>query len=128
MDFEPNTPIYLQIIDLIKFQIVSGKIKPGEKLSSVRDMALEYGVNPNTVQKALSQMEWEKLVFTVRTTGRYVTEDEAMIRDLRKQMAERHLEETFVLFENMGYSVEETIALLQDMCERMKKNGTIRTV
>ena len=56
MEFEANTPIYLQLIDMIKLQIVSGRLKSGDKLPSVRDLAVEYGVNPNTMQKALSQI------------------------------------------------------------------------
>ena len=87
MEFQSNTPIYLQLIDMLKLQIVSGRLKPGDKLPSVRDLAMEYGVNPNTMQKALGQLEWEKLVYTVRTTGRYVTEDAASIQALRKELA-----------------------------------------
>ena len=79
MEFQSNTPIYLQLIDMIKLQIISGQLQPGEKLPSVRDLAMQYGVNPNTMQKALSELEWEKLVYTVRTTGRYVTEDADLI-------------------------------------------------
>ncbi|MBQ2369863.1 MAG: GntR family transcriptional regulator, partial [Peptococcaceae bacterium] len=64
MEFQSNIPIYLQIMDDIKQQIVSGKLKPGDKLASVRDLAMQYGVNPNTMQKALSELEWEKLLYT----------------------------------------------------------------
>lgn len=91
MEFQSNTPIYLQLIDMLKLQIVSGRLKLGDKLPSVRDLAMEYGVNPNTMQKALGQLEWEKLVYTVRTTGRYVTEDAALIQALRKELAEMRI-------------------------------------
>ena len=80
MEFQSSTPIYLQLIDMLKLQIVSGKLKSGDKLPSVRDLALEYGVNPNTMQKALSQLEGEKLVNTVRTPGRYVPEERERLR------------------------------------------------
>ncbi len=93
MEFQSNTPIYLQLIDMIKLQIISGQLQPGEKLPPVRDLAMQYGVNPNTMQKALSELEWEKLVYTVRTTGRYVTEDADLIQKLRKELAEMRIGE-----------------------------------
>ncbi len=113
MDFQSNIPIYLQIMDDIKLQIVSGRLKPGDKLASVRDLAMQYGVNPNTMQKALSELEWEKLLYTMRTAGRYVTEDAALIATLRAALAQERIATVFDELQQLGYKNEEIIQLLQ---------------
>ena len=77
--FDNERPIYLQLMEMIKIQIISGKIKPGEKLPSVRDYAHEVKVNPNTVQKALTELERENLIYTERTNGKYVTDNSSLI-------------------------------------------------
>ena len=79
MEFESNRPIYLQIVDEIKSRIVSGSYEPGEKLPSVRDFAAELSVNPNTMQRALAQLESEGLIYTERTSGRFVSKDVVII-------------------------------------------------
>mgnify|MGYP002562983393 FL=1 len=109
-------------------QIVSGKLKPGDKLSSVRDLAMEYGVNPNTMQKALGELEWEKLVYTVRTTGRYVTEDEELIHGLRKELAEMRISEFFSELKKLGYSKEESRGLLESYMEGMVEDDSVSTI
>ena len=113
MDFQSNIPIYLQIMDDIKLQIVSGRLKPGDKLASVRDLAMQYGVNPNTMQKALSELEWEKLLYTMRTAGRYITEDAALIATLRAALAQERIATVFDELQQLGYKNEEIIQLLQ---------------
>ncbi|MBQ2003608.1 MAG: GntR family transcriptional regulator [Peptococcaceae bacterium] len=113
MEFQSNIPIYLQIMDDIKQQIVSGKLKPGDKLVSVRDLAMQYGVNPNTMQKALSELEWEKLLYTMRTAGRYVTEDAALIGVLREQLAQERIIGLLNELQQLGYQNEEILNLLQ---------------
>ena len=72
MEFQANIPIYLQIMDDIKQQIVSGRLKPGDKLASVRDLAMQYGVNPNTVQKSFEQLEQNGLIYSIRGSGWFV--------------------------------------------------------
>ena len=128
MEFEANTPIYLQLIDMIKLQIVSGRLKSGDKLPSVRDLAVEYGVNPNTMQKALSQLEWEKLVYTVRTTGRYVTEDTELIGKLRKELADMRISELFEKLQQLGYGKREIKELLDSYFEALVEDGSISGV
>ena len=128
MEFEANTPIYLQLIDMIKLQIVSGRLKSGDKLPSVRDLAVEYGVNPNTMQKALSQLEWEKLVYTVRTTGRYVTEDTQLIGKLRKELADMRISELFEKLQQLGYGKREIKELLDSYFEELVEDGSISGV
>ena len=113
MEFQSNRPIYLQIMDDIKQQIVSGKLKPGDKLASVRDLAMQYGVNPNTMQKSLSELEWEKLLYTMRTAGRYVTEDAALIGVLREQLAQERIIGLLNELQQLGYQNEEILNLLQ---------------
>lgn len=128
MEFQSNIPIYIQLMDIIKMQIVSGKLKPGDKLSSVRDLAMEYGVNPNTMQKALGELEWEKLVYTVRTTGRYVTEDEELIHGLRKELAEMRISEFFSELKKLGYSKAEIRELLERYMEGMVEDDSVSTI
>lgn len=113
MEFQSNIPIYLQIMDDIKQQIVSGRLKPGDKLASVRDLAMQYGVNPNTMQKALSELEWEKLLYTMRTAGRYVTEDAALIANLRAVLAQERITKVFDELQQLGYKNEEIVQLIQ---------------
>ena len=112
MEFQSNIPIYLQIMDDIKQQIVSGRLKPGDKLASVRDLAMQYGVNPNTVQKALSELEWEKLLYTMRTAGRYVTEDAVLIAALREQLAGERIAKFLDELEQLGFLHEDILQLL----------------
>ena len=83
MDFDANKPIYLQIIDEIKSRIVSARYAPGEKLPSVRDFAAELSVNPNTMQRALAQLEAEGLIYTERTNGRFVSKDVVIIGSIK---------------------------------------------
>ena len=128
MEFQSNTPIYLQLIDMIKLQIISGQLQPGEKLPSVRDLAMQYGVNPNTMQKALSELEWEKLVYTVRTTGRYVTEDSDLIQNLRKELAEMRIGEFFTELHKLGYSKAEIRRLLESYMEEMIEDDSVSRV
>lgn len=121
MEFQPNIPIYLQIMDDIKLQIVSGRLKPGDKLASVREQAMQYGVNPNTMQKALSELEWEQLLYTMRTTGRYVTEDTALILQLRDQLAQARIVQFWNDMRQIGYSETEMFHLLQQYMEGEEK-------
>lgn len=125
MEFQANIPIYLQIIDMVKLQIVSGRLQPGEKLKSVRELALEYGVNPNTMQKALAELEWEHLLYTMRTAGRYVTEDAALISKLREELAAERIGHFFEELSRFGYGNDEIKQLLERyMEERMKDDST----
>jgi len=86
-NFRNDLPIYTQLVSQLSQAIVSGSLLPGEKLLSVRDMAAQAGVNPNTVQRALADLEREGLVLTQRNAGRYVTEDTALISERKRVMA-----------------------------------------
>ena len=77
--FDNNIPIYIQIVEKLKIQIISGEYAPGERLLSVRDLATSLKVNPNTLQRALQELEDAGLIFTERTNGKFVTSDKALI-------------------------------------------------
>lgn len=85
--FDNERPIYLQIYEIVKLEIVSDKLKSGQKLLSVRELALTYKVNPNTIQKALVELENDKLIYTERTNGKFVTDDQKLINKYKTNMA-----------------------------------------
>ena len=113
--FDNNIPIYIQLVEQIKIDIISGKIKPGDRLPSVRDYALEMKVNPNTMQKALQELEEVKLVYTERTNGKYVTEERKLIEKYKKQYADELSKKYFHNMEEIGYTKEETIKYLESL-------------
>lgn len=108
-----DRPIYTQILEKIQMQIVSGVYQPGEKIPSVRELAAEAGVNPNTMQKALSELERSEIIITLRTSGRVVTEDLEMIKKTRNQLAKEQVDEFIKRMEALGFSKEDIIALLE---------------
>ena len=89
--FSNDAPIYTQLIQQVKVGIVTDAFPPGERLPSVRDMATEAGVNPNTMQRALAELERDGLVYSLRTAGRFVTEDNTMINAAKRSLAQRHV-------------------------------------
>lgn len=109
-EFKNGIPIYLQIMEGIKTRIAGGLLPPGSKLPSVRDLAAQAGVNPNTMQRALTQLEQEGLLYTQRTSGRFVTEDEAKMKELRSSLSEKYVEELFTQLSRLGMSREEIIS------------------
>lgn len=112
--FDNNTPIYLQLLDLFRRRIVTGEFEPGGRLPTVRDIAVEYGVNPNTVQRALTELEREGLAFSRRTSGRFITEDEALIETVRKHLARSIVESFIVDMHHFGYNEEKTHVLIKE--------------
>ena len=111
--FSNDAPIYAQLIGQIRAGIVSGAFSPGERLPSVRDLAMEAGVNPNTMQRALTELERDGLVYSQRTSGRFVTEDETMIQQAKRGLAERHIKTFVAAMVRLGFRREEMIALLR---------------
>jgi len=114
-EFNNNTPIYIQLVEQLKIYIISGKIKPGVRLPSVRDLALENKVNPNTMQKALIELEQLKLVYTERTNGKYVTSDEKLIEKYKKEFANNISNTYFISMQTLGFTKEETINYLKNL-------------
>ena len=115
--FDNNKPIYLQIMDKIKLQIVSHKLAPNQQLPTVRELASEAGVNPNTIQRALSDLEREGFVYAKRTAGRFVTEDLDLILQSRKQLSEEQLQQFVTGMVEFGYKKEELPTVLRDYIE-----------
>ena len=116
-DFRNDTPIYLQIIEQMKQGIVSGAYLPGTKLASVRDLAAEASVNPNTMQKALSELEREGLVYTNRTMGRFITEDSTVVEKLRQDFVTEHIQLFLKKMKAAGYTRTEVRAFLEKITE-----------
>ena len=116
MDWEldNNSPIYIQLVEIIKLKIVSSEMPPGSKLSSVRDMAQEAGVNPNTMQKALAELERQGLVYSQRTSGRFVTEDKQKTADMRKKIADSEINNLKEKLSKLGYLKDEIIELISE--------------
>ena len=100
--FTDDVPIYLQIINILKADIVAGKYHSGDKLPAVRDLAMELGVNPNTVQKAFAELERQGLVQSERTSGRYVSIDEKGIEELRSGISDKYIAEMFANLRKLG--------------------------
>lgn len=113
-EFDNQRPIYSQIIEYIKLTIVSGKLKPGEKLLSVRELAAVAGVNPNTMQKALSELESTGLVHSNRTSGRFVCEDPLLIQKAKNELARENISLFLSNMEKIGIKKEESIELLKE--------------
>ncbi len=109
-----DRPIYQQLTERLTERIVSGALAPGGKVSAVRDLAAEAGVNPNTMQRALADLEREGLLYTNRTAGRFVTEDREMIEAVREKMARERIAAFVGSMDVLGFSREEIIALLQN--------------
>ena len=111
-NFDNERPIYIQLIKLIEREIVSGRLKSGERIPSVREYANSFKVNPNTMQKALVELEEQKLIYTERTNGKYVTKDEKIIAKLKEEYAR---DITSKYFENMykiGFTQDEVLKYL----------------
>lgn len=108
-EFKNGIPIYLQIIDQIKRQIVSGELAPGSRIPAVRDLAQEAGVNPNTMQRALTQLEQEGLLYTQRTNGRFVTQEEEIMKQTRIQLSDEYIAELFKHLQELGLSRDDIV-------------------
>ena len=120
--FRSDLPIYSQLVEQIKLGIVSGNLLPGERLMSVRDMATEAGVNPNTMQRALQELERDGMVYSQRTAGRFVTENMQVIERAKKKFAEEQIRSFLEAMKKLGYQWEEILALLKEK-EEEEENG-----
>ena len=112
-EFDNNIPIYIQLVEMIKIYIISGKLSLAQRLPSVRDLALQIKVNPNTIQKALTELEEMKLIYTERTNGKFVTSDQKLIDKLKFEYANELSEKFFSGMKNIGFNKDETIDYLK---------------
>lgn len=116
-NFDNQRPIYSQIIEQIKGFITAGTMKPGERLPSVRDMAAEAGVNPNTMQRAMAELERDGLVYSQRTSGRFITEDRELIEKTKADIAQAEVRAFMEKMESLNITVERIIELLKEESE-----------
>ncbi len=114
-DLVSDRPIYAQLVEKLQVQIVSGYYQPGGKLPSVRELASMAAVNPNTMQKAFAELERGGLIVTQRTNGRLVTEDTELIQSIKLRMAKGHMETFFAGMQELGYTTEEVVSLIETM-------------
>ena len=120
-NFRSDAPIYAQLVEQLTAAIAAGVYAPGDRLPAVRELAMDAGVNPNTVQRALSELERNGLVYTQRTAGRFVTEDFARIERERQRLAETRARDFLAAMEKLGYDHAGTVDLLEQMRgERMQ--------
>ena len=115
LSFDQNVPIYLQLVEKIRFRIISGELSPGDRMLSVREWALQERVNPNTMQKALSELEAEGLIITERTNGKFVTDDLDLIRRYKKNEAERLAAEFLEKMSKIGFDTDEALACMKNL-------------
>ena len=116
-------PIYLQLVDHIRRQIASGTYQPGDRFPSVRELALEAAVNPNTMQRALSALEADGLLITSRTAGRTVTTEKELIRDMKEQIATEEYERFYRSMKELGFDDEGIKKFIRDVKITDEKGG-----
>ena len=121
MDFkiQSSRPIWQQLTEQLRQRIVTGVYPPGSRFPAVRELASEAGVNPNTMQRAMSQLETDELVITNRTLGRTVTDKTEVLEEMRKRMARERTEEYFGDMKALGYGRAEAA----EMAQRERENG-----
>ena len=113
--FDNNIPIYIQLLEYLKIYLISGVFKSGDKLPSVREFAATFKVNPNTMQKALAELEDMKLIYTERTNGKYVTKDEKLIEKLKDEYAVTLAKSYFNGMKKIGLGKADSIKYLEGL-------------
>lgn len=111
--FNANVPIYIQVVDDIKTKIMNGSLKPGDKIASVREMAVDLGVNPNTIQRAFTELEREGFIRTERAVGRYVADNLQLIKDCKKKEVKKKIEDFLAQMQLLGMDYEDVLQYLQ---------------
>jgi DNA-binding transcriptional regulator YhcF (GntR family) len=123
IEFSPNIPIYVQVMEYIKKEIVTGRLAPGDKIPAVRELAGELQVNPNTIQRTFQELELEGISETRRGTGRFVTMDEEKITEIRKEMAKELLDNFINGMNNLGFMEEEVLSIIRSSLEKKKEGN-----
>lgn len=111
---ENDRSVYIQLVEQIQKKILSGEFKVGERLPSVRDLAKEAGVNPNTMQRAFQELERLGLVYSNRTSGRFITDNQTVLKNAAKQQATQYVKHYYVHMKGLGYTKEEMAKLVQE--------------
>jgi len=112
-EFDSGTPIYIQVINKLKKQMALSEIKPGDKLPSSRDLAIEYSINPNTASRVYREMELLGLCYTKRGLGTFVTENTVMVNSIKKNMANQYTKKYISSMGSLGYAKNEMIKLIE---------------
>ena len=112
--FKPGIPVYLQVADILCYNIVSGKYPPGTQIPAVRQLAVEAAINPNTVQHAFMELEKRGVIETRGTLGRFVTEDTSLIEESRRKHAQSIVTNFLKTIEHIGYSKEEILEMIKE--------------
>jgi GntR family transcriptional regulator len=120
-DINSERPVYIQLMEQIQASIISGYFKPSDKLPSVRDLAAEASVNPNTMQKALAELERIELIYSNRTSGRYITSDLSLIKKLKGQSAKNLILDFLEKMNHLGFEQEEVLTILTETVKEMGK-------
>jgi DNA-binding transcriptional regulator YhcF (GntR family) len=120
-DINSERPVYLQLIEQIQVGVISGYFKPGDKLPSVRDLASEAAVNPNTMQKALTELERTELIYTNRTSGKYITSDEILIKKLKSQSAKQQILDFLEKMKQLGFDTKDTLTLITELVKETEQ-------
>ncbi|TWS95409.1 MULTISPECIES: GntR family transcriptional regulator [unclassified Streptococcus] len=115
--FDEKSPIYIQLAQRIKMKIISGELHSGDQLPTVRELAEEAGVNPNTTQRAYKELEQEGLVFTTRTSGRYVTENDSLLKKVGHDVAYAEIESFVANMKNFGFTEDEILSKVKAYVE-----------
>ncbi|WP_042199964.1 GntR family transcriptional regulator [Paenibacillus camerounensis] len=123
IEFDNNQPIYLQIMNYLKGEIITGKLKPGDKIPSVRELATELQINPNTVQRTFQELEREEIVETRRGMGRYVTGREETIMKIKREMAQDILDRFVRGMQELGFQSEEIVKAVADNIAAKESRG-----
>lgn len=118
MEFDNNTPIYIQLVEELKISIISGKLIPNERIASVRELALQKKVNPNTMQKALTELENMKLIYTERTNGKFVTNDTKLINEFKQKYADNLTSNYVKNMKSLDYKIDEIIEIIKESEEK----------
>ena len=116
-----DAPVYAQLVEHIKLAIISGEFKLGERLPSVRELSAEAGVNPNTMQRAMAELEQSGLIYSQRTSGRFVTDDRAVIDEARLRMARRQAEVFWHSMAGLGYDRARALEILTEQKEEIEE-------
>ncbi len=120
-DLKSDRPIYSQLIEQIELRICSGVYPLGSKIPSVRDLAQEAAVNPNTMQRALAKLEEDGLLYSNRTAGRFVTEDVNMVKQVKNKLAQEHVQVFLKKMTELGFDHNEILSIITEVAEEMKE-------
>ena len=113
-EFDDDKPIYKQLVEKLKLQIILGNFQAGDKLPSVRELSALIRVNPNTIQRSLSELEKSGLIYTRRTLGKFVTEDQDVIHQIKKELAIQKIDNFICDMNELGFDQNEVLELLEE--------------